>query len=124
MSESLFNLQIGKEEYYVSSRQRLPEPGLFRHRLGEHQAVSVQIHDVELQHPVLLRTELTRYFHSRQRRVLRMQCFHVVGEDVHVPRLALAPPRIIRRQVPRLLLQEYLDLIATQDRETRRIILG
>src|SRR5580765_2937113 len=96
---------------------------LCRHRLCEHQPVSVQVHHVELHHPVILRTKLTRYLHSRQSQVLLIQRFHVVRHDVHVPRVALAPSRIIRRYVPRLLLQENLDLITTQDREARWIIL-
>ena len=43
---------------------------LFLCRLCEHQPVSVQIHDVELRHAVLLRAKLTRYLHSRNRQGL------------------------------------------------------
>ena len=67
---------------------------LRRYRLCEHQSVSVQIHDVELDHPVILRTKLTRNLQPRQCRVLFIQCLYIVGDDVKVPCVALPPPRI------------------------------
>ena len=39
---------------------------LRRDRLCENQPVPVQIHDVELDHPVILRAQWTRYRHVRQ----------------------------------------------------------
>ena len=38
--------------------------------------------------------------------------------------MALKPPGIVWRGVPRLLLQEYLDVITGEDREAGRIVLG
>src|ERR1043165_8769732 len=54
---------------------------------------------------------------------LRVQSFHVIGDDVHVPGMTFAPSRILRRHIPRLLLKEYLDAIATQYRKSRRIVV-
>ncbi len=94
------------------------------YRLCEYQPVSVEIHHIELHHPVFLRTKLTRNPDSRQRRVLLVKSLHVVSQDVYVPRVALAASRIIRGHVTGLLLEEYPDFVAKQDCETRRIVLG
>jgi len=55
------------------------QPELLRcYRLGERQSMPVQIHHVELDHPVLLPTKLTRNLHSRQRRALFLQRLDIV----------------------------------------------
>ena len=89
-----------------------PRPKLLsRYRLCEDQPVSVKIHRVEFHHSVILPAKLTGYFDSRHGRVLLIEPFHIVRYDVHIPRVAFASPCIVWREVPRLLLQEYLNVI-------------
>src|SRR5262245_10633849 len=106
------------ETAWLPGNAGCPRPKIFhyglhcRHRLCEHEAVSVQIYYVELHHPVILGAKRTRYLHSRRGGILLVQRVHIVRDDVNVPRMALAPARIIRSRVSRLLLQEYLNLVA------------
>ena len=72
---------------------------LCRYRLCEDQPVSVEIHHAELHHAVILPAKPAGYLDSRHRRVLLVQRFHIVSDDIHVPRLTFGPPRIVWRDV-------------------------
>src|SRR5262249_24098507 len=48
----------------------------------------------------------------------------VVSDNVHVPGATLPSPRVFRLHISRLQLQEYFDVIATQNGKSRRIVFG
>src|SRR5690242_14259387 len=123
--------ESAKAKHLIANRSRVDRPPeklrrslLRRYRLSEHKPVSVQIHDVEVHHAVLLSAELTRDFQARQGGILLIERFHIVCDDVNVPGVALASPRIVRRRIALLLLQEDLNLVTAENRKTRGIVLG